>query len=302
MTTVQPTDRKTKEERPMSMQEVISVVSRLQVFAEALAAVGGRLGITDQDVVTPEIAAAFDDVLAAAGIPDLDALAPPQKAMLAGGVRSFFAQAADLLAEPNREPGWCYTDPIVLDGQGRGSAIIPSVLAQAGEFKDVSSFLDVGVGIGGLAIGAAHVWPDSTIVGIDVWEPALERARRNISDAGLETRIELRKQNVVDLVDRDRFDLAWVPSFFFSRDLIGTALEQVVAALRPGGNVVVGRYEPPPDPLAQATLRLRTLRDGGSVPDVDTIADLLRRAGCTAVHQLPRTGPIPMGFIAGRKP
>ena len=44
------------------------------------------------------------------------------------------------------------------------------------ELAGVRSFLDVGSGIGLLAIAAAGVWPQAAIVGIDVWGPSLEAA------------------------------------------------------------------------------------------------------------------------------
>jgi SAM-dependent methyltransferase len=286
---------------PMPMQEVIAAVVRLQASVEALAALGARAALSEGDGTAPEVVAALDDVLAAAGVGGLDDLAPPQKMMMVGAIRSIFGQANDLLMAANRAPGWQYTDPVVLDGIGRGSGMIPGLLAQTPEGKDVSSFLDVGVGIGALAIAATQVWPASTVVGLDIWEPALERARQNVAGAGVEDRIELRRQDVTELDDVDRFDLAWVPSFFFTEDALRIALQRVTAAVRSGGCVVVGRYNVPPDPVAGATLRLRTLRDGGAHFDDEVIGGLLTTAGCTDVHPLALPGPLPLAFIAGRK-
>ena len=65
--------------------------------------------------------------------------------------------------------------------------------------------------------------------------------------------------------------------------------------------MVAAHYEPPPDPLPQATMRLRTIRDGGSVLGADGAAGLLRGAGCQDVHPLARTWPLPFGFVTGRK-
>src|SRR5436190_17235206 len=90
------------KERPMAMEEVLQVFSRLWVATDALAALGARLAVADDAALTPEIAAALDEVLAAAGVPGLDDLAPPQRAMLASAVRTSFGQAADLLSAPTR--------------------------------------------------------------------------------------------------------------------------------------------------------------------------------------------------------
>jgi predicted O-methyltransferase YrrM len=301
MTAVQAVVPREQKEKPVSIQEVMAAMARLQAAAEALAAVGARAAVTESDGFPSEVAGAVDNVLTAAGVPDLSELPPPQRAMVAAFARSAFGQAANLLAEPTRSVGWSYTDPAVLEGQGRASMIAPTVLAQSGEFDDVTSFLDVGTGVGWLAVGAAEVWPNSTIVGIDTWEPSLERARTNVAGAGVADRIELRNQEVTDLTDRDRFDLTWVPSFFLTRDVVATAFERIFAATRPGGQIVVARYDPPPDPLADATLRLRTIRDGGSWLETDEIVELLCEADWTDVRVVAKTGPAPLTFVAGRK-
>ena len=286
----------------MSMQEMTAVITRFQVATDALAALGARLGMGDGDTVAPEILAALDEVLAAAGVTDVDGLEPQQRAMMAGLIRTMFAQSADLLGHPTRDAGWSYTDPVVLEGVGRGSMMMPTLLRGSGEFTDVSSLLDIGTGVGLLAVSAARVWPACTVVGIDVWKPALELARRNVSAAGLAGRIEIRQQDVLDLDDVDRYDCVWLPSFFFGRDTLAAALPRIVAATQPGGYVVMAHYEPPPDALPRTTMRLRTIRDGGSVLDADGAAELLRGAGGKDVHPLTRTWPVPVGFVVGQKP
>jgi hypothetical protein len=55
------------------------------------------------------------------------------------------------------------------------------------------------------------------------------------------------------------------------------------------------------DPLPRTTMRLRTIRDGGSMRDADGAADLLRGAGCQDVHSLARKSPVPIGFVTGQK-
>jgi SAM-dependent methyltransferase len=300
MSAVQQVVTTERQEEPVSIHEVMIAASRLLASTEALAAMGARAGV-ESDSIPPEIASAIDDVLTAAGVPDLSKLPPPQQAMVAAFVRSAFGQAGNLLTEPARDAGWTYTDPTVLEGQGRGSMILPSILAQAGEFGEVTSFLDVGTGVGWLAVGAAHVWPDSTIVGIDTWEPSLERARTNVADAGLANRIELRNESVMDLSDHDRFDLTWLPSFFMPREVVAGGLSRILAATRSGGQIVVARYDPPSDQLAQATLRLRTIRDGGSWLETEEIVGLLSEVGWVDVRIVAKVGPLPLTFVAGRR-
>lgn len=301
MTAVHDAVMTERKGEPVSIQDVMIAVSRLQGAIDALAAIGARAAVTEPDAIPTEVERAIDAVLIAAGVPDLGELPPPQRATVAAFVRSAFGQAANVLAEPTRRPGWSYTDAAVLEGQGRGSMIVPTLLAQTGEFGAVTSFLDVGTGVGWLAVGATHVWPNCTIVGIDTWEPSLERARVNVAAAGVADRIEVRNQSVTDLSDHDRFDLTWVPSFFLHHDTLSTAFERILAATRSSGQIVVARYDPPPDPLTHATLRLRTIRDGGSWLETSECIELLGKAGWTDVRALPKNGPVPFTFIAGRK-
>jgi hypothetical protein len=54
------------------------------------------------------------------------------------------------------------------------------------------AFLDVGTGVGGLAIEAARVWPALRVVGIDQWEPALALAPS--LDCGIYVPLEINGQ------------------------------------------------------------------------------------------------------------
>jgi hypothetical protein len=63
----------------------------------------------------------------------------------------------------------------------------------------------------------------------------------------------------------------------------------------------VGRYNPPPDALVRAALRLRTARDGGSWFESEEIGVLLDKAGWSEVAVLPQRVP-GLTFVSGRKP
>ena len=285
----------------MAFEDVMGAVARMTVALEAIAAIGADLAIrTEGADANPEVAAALGAVTAAAGV-DLESLAPPQQQMVLNIIRLNFAQAADLLREPARAPGWSYTDPTILEGIGRASGMIPMLLAANPEFANVTSFLDVGVGVGWLAIAAANIWPECSVVGIDIYDTALDRARNNVTDAGLADRITLRKQDVAALDDVAAFDGAWLPTFFIAEDILGKAVGNVVQSLRPGGAIVLGMYDGPPEPLLQATTNVRTIRGGGSVVDAAGATDLLASAGCTDIRTLDRTMPVPLAFVAGRR-
>jgi SAM-dependent methyltransferase len=287
----------------MSFEQVMGSVQGMSTAIDALAAIGAELSLKTSGAHTdPSIESALARVIAAAGVPDLEELAPPQQAMVLALIRMFFAQAADLLARPDRPPGWTFTDPNVLDGYGRGSMMVPIRLAAEPELANVTSFLDVGAGVGLLAVSAANVWPGSSVVGIDVWEPALERARANVDAAGLDDRITLRNQDFTALDDVDAFDCAWIPTFFLPEDVLKTGLARTARAVRRGGWVVLGMFLPPPDAVGRATMELRTIRGGGCTLDLDRAAELLGDAGFVDVHPLERTMPMPLGFVIGRRP
>jgi SAM-dependent methyltransferase len=289
-----------RKDQAVTFPEVMNAVSSLQCAAEALAVVSALASTSDTDTIPAPIAAAFEEVLSAAGVPDLSYLPPAQRAMVGAYIRSAFGQARDLLERPSREVGWSYTDPAVLEGQGRASMMMPTLLTQTGHFGEITSFLDVGAGVGWLSVGAAQLWPNCAVVGIDTWEPSLQRARSNVAEAGLTERIELRLQDATELPDVDRFDLTWVPSFFIAQETLPLVFDRVLNATRPGGQIAVARYNPPADPLAAATLRLRTIRDGGCWTSDDEVSSLLARAGWADVRVLPPPAPT-LTFIAARK-
>jgi hypothetical protein len=286
----------------MAFADVMGNVQRMTAGMDALAAIGARLSLgPDGDSADPAYIAALDAVSTAAGV-DLGSLEPPQRAMVLGLIRLSFRQADDQLNDPDRPLGWTHTDPTVLEGMGRMSMMIPTLLAGAPEFARLTSFLDVGTGVGLLAVSAANVWPKATIVGIDVWEPSLERARKNVSEAGLADRITLRNQDLAALDDTTTYDGAWVPTFFIPEPVLHTSVTKIIEALRPGGWVALGLFKKPPDPVPRATSALRNIRDGGANLDPTQATALLDRAGCVSIRAYEPEGPAPIVFVIGGKP
>jgi len=287
----------------MSIEDVMSAVNRWLVATEALAAVGAELTLArGQDPADPAVSDALRAVPAAAGLGDLSELAPPQREMVISLVRMALRQAQDLLDDPGRAPGWAFTDPDILQGWGRGSMLIPAALAaQVPELAQVRSFLDVGTGIGLLAVAAARTWPDAAITGIDVWPPSLRMAEDNIRAAGLADRVVLRQQDVAALDDENAYDCVWFPTFFVTEPVLTTATARLVRSLRVGGWLVLGRMPAPPDPLAGAVTTLRTIRAGGSNFEPKQLASVLEDAGCANVRVVPRQGPMTLEYVIGQR-
>ena len=288
----------------MSFEDVMGAMMRWSTATEALAALGAELTLQQSDAAAPpEIVAALRAVSSAAGLADLDELPPPQQAMVVSMIRMFLRQATDVLEHPDRPPGWTFTDPVILDGWGRGSAMVPMLLASSHpDLAEITSFLDVGTGVGLLAVAAASMWPTATVVGIDPWEASLERAQANVAAAGLGDRVTLREQDLAALDDTDEFDCVWIPTFFLTEADLEKGLSAAMRALRPGGWVALGRMRPMPDPVAEATAGLRTIRAGGCTIETERAIELLENAGCVEVHAAPPVGPAPLELVLGRRP
>jgi SAM-dependent methyltransferase len=286
----------------VSFDQTVQKAMQWGLTAESLGALGAYLTLLGTDSGDPGVRERLRAVIEAAGLPDPATLEPPQRAIMLGLVRSSLKQALDLVEEPARDPGWVYTDPGVLDGWGRGSSAVPGMIAQvAPEIGTVQTFLDVGTGVGLLAVGATNVWPTARVVGIDTWEPSLERARANIAAAGRTDRIELRNQDAADIDDVATFDCAWVPTFFLTEPGLDKAISAITRAVKPGGWLVLGRFLRMPDPMADAMLDLRTYRFGGHLLTEERSVELLESAGCTSIRVVPAPPPVQMSFTIGQK-
>ncbi len=180
---------------------------------------------------------------------------------------------AKLLFHSTRSFSWTHPETEILQAGGEVSAgfadalthtIVPhldGLLEHLGSAN--GSFLDVSVGVAGLSLAMAHLWPSLNVVGIDPWAPSLALARENVRSAGLTDRIRLREQAVEDLSDTDAFDLAWIPSAFMPETVIPAACEHVYHALRPGGWLLFAMANPGTDPVTASLVRLRTVLWGG---------------------------------------
>ena len=234
----------------MSFEEVMTAVSRWMVATEALAALGAELKLAQTgEPGHPDVArgAAARAVSAAADLPGAGELARAATApdgrradqdVLATGAgphrRSWPRAGVDLHRSGHPR------------GVGRGSMMVPGALASAPELAGIRSFLDVGTGVGLLAIAAARTWPDASVTGIDIWEPCRD-SRRELSSACLGHRVTLRRQDVAELADEGNYaPRVLVPHLLCCRTGARCAVPRLVRSLRPGGWLVLGRMAPPP--------------------------------------------------------
>ncbi|HVW27200.1 MAG TPA: class I SAM-dependent methyltransferase [Polyangiaceae bacterium] len=297
----------------MKPEDLFALVQRLNGSMEALGALGAALRVHTSGLSPkPAVKSALEGVLAALDVdPDeLAALPDDAKLAAAGGIAAFLRQAADVVERPDRPPGWTFTDPEFLQNQGRMSMSIAHVVdVIAPSLGDLSArlhggratFLDVGTGVGWLSIAMARKFPGLRVVGIDVFEAALALAEKNVEDAGLADRFELRHQSVADLTDRSAFDLVFFAAPFVPKAMVPEALERMRNALRPGGVLLFGTFATVDEPLALATQKLRIVRSGGHPWELSDARALVEQAGFSDARIVERTWRAPVALVAGQK-
>lgn len=288
----------------MAMEAAMALTNRLLADAQALSAITAYLRAADESRhLDSALQAAVErviDVLDARQA--LDALTPQERAVVIAFSRSYMHQALELIDEPHRPSTWSHSDPTILQAQGAASAVVARLIASSGVGKPSMRILDVGTGVGGLAVAFCQTFENSTVVGIDPWEPSLALARGNVQKAGLTDRISLLPVAVQEFADADGFDLVWLPSFFIPPTLMHEALRAIAGVLRPGAAVIMGVVEASDDPIADAVDAMITIRSGGSVLETADATRLLDQAGLENAAELPRNWQAPLRLVAAQKP
>lgn len=288
----------------MSFEELMGLSNRLLTNAQGLAALVARLRLDELGVEgDPAVRAQLDRVVDALGAREhLEQLDEGERSVVVSFARSYLAQALDLVEDPARAGAWSHADPVLLDAQGSASSVVARLIADAGFGTAGARILDVGTGVGGLAVALATRFPESSVVGIDPWEPALALARAKVASAGLDGRVTLQATKVEELDDPDGFDLVWLPAFFIPESVLDRAIDRIHAVMRPGATLVVGiPFGAGEDSLASAVDDLFTVRAGGSVLDPEDGLARLRRAGLVDVRELERDWDPPLRLLAGRR-
>lgn len=295
----------------MDFLQARSKIAELIGSAETAAALAVHLGSRAGLVDAPADLAQRCDAVAGAVLGDLTALSPEQRLVLASMLRALLGQAAAFANTPDQPSTWAVTDPVVLQSLGQASAAFaPYICGPLAEgLGDLharlrapgAAVLDVGVGVAALAVAFAQQLPQARVVGLDVWEPSLSIARRNVAAAGLAQRVELRRQDVCELTEQDAYDLVWFSGPFIPGKVQPAALARCAASLRRGGWLVYGAFGGP-TPLAAALADLRTVRSGGPALSDADVAAMLAGAGLVDAHAAPVDVAIPSRMIVARRP
>lgn len=278
-------------------------INELSQAARMLALVGAGLKLRNADAGDPairqEIDAGLRLVLGSADIAIADAELTP----LLTKIDMALTESAELFKHPARSAGWQVEDQELLLAMGRASGqAFGRILALAESRPSLRKaldglFLDVGTGVGGIALAAAQSCPRLQIDAIDIWEPALRLAAENVAASGHAARIQLRKRDVTELEAGPRYTLAWLPTMFLKRSVLDQAIDRIVAASRSGSWLVAPIYTVPDEPFAALISSLRTLRGGGELRDPAELTTLLRSRGYGNIEV--DIGPI-SSFVIGR--
>jgi precorrin-6B methylase 2 len=290
------------------LEALMDRIRRLSVSVEALAALGAELRLRqDRLDCDPQLRPLLTEAVRTLDPRWLEHEDVNDRAAALAFIRTVLRQSLDMLENPARSPGWICEDSQVLQTQGQLSRIVVrGIAALANERPELAAalrqpgvFLDVGTGVGWLAIEAARTWPALRVVGLDPWEPALELARRNRAQSEVADRVEFRPQRVEQLEETAIVNLAWLPGPFIARKTLDQALASVHRALAPGGWLIFGLAAAAEDPLEEALVRLRITRCGGHPWTPEEVTGHLRRSDFTEIETfLPR---IPVRFVIARR-
>ncbi len=249
-----------------------------------------------------------------AGVPAvLPLLHAPAKDDFLAELRSTYLQSWQAIQSAKQGrlvPGWQHTDPEILQAQGRSGRALTEMLARQVFPRltgleerlqaPTAAFLDVGTGVGIIAIELCRLYPNLRAVGLEPQEAPLAEARRNVVAAKLNERIELRAQRVEDLMDHEAFDLAYLANVFMPRAVFQHGLRTVFRALRPGGWVSLVAISALGPGIEAALSRLRNVLWGGEVLSPEEVAEMAREAGFTAVQIGGAPGSSVKGIVGQR--
>jgi SAM-dependent methyltransferase len=280
-----------------------SELRRIAAHVQTFAAIGAALRLRQSGEQTdPEIRTRLLAVVEAALPGALDGLDAQQ---ISDALAQTIGEVTDLFENPDRPPGWVLRDPATLQAWGQASRHnIRGIIALAADRPRLAAaftgrFLDVGTGVGAMALEAAERYPSLQVVGLDIWEPSSALARANVAASPYAARIEIRAQDVTQLEERAAYTLAWLATPFMPRPIAEAALDRRTVALAPNGYLVAGLFAMPPDKAGAAFIALRIIRSGGHLWNVTDMEQQLIARGFVDVETCSNP---PTYFVIGRRP
>jgi len=252
--------------------------------------------------------AAAQAVLEASGLDGVIGLGAEEAGGLAAQAAAPIHQVAGLLRGEGQM--WAAQSDEALIAQGRASAQGAAAFAEFGlpmlaglqeAFAGGARMLDVGTGVGAMAVAYAQLFPHLTVVGIDVLPRVLALAARTVAASSVGDRVILREQDVSSMDETDTYALAWVPAPFLPASALAAGIPRVGNALRAGGWLMLGHGKYGGSALNDAVGRFKTIAYGGTALNDQEAQEMLRSAGLVEVRTLPTPHGSP-AISLGRKP
>ena len=100
--------------------------------------------------------------------------------------------------------------------------------------------LDIACGSGWSSIAVAKAYPKVRVVGLDLDEASIDKAKRNASASGVEDRVTFRVSDAIDVGPSGSYDAAFIFEALHDMSQPVVALAAARRALVPGGALVVG--------------------------------------------------------------
>jgi 2-polyprenyl-3-methyl-5-hydroxy-6-metoxy-1,4-benzoquinol methylase len=230
-----------------------------------------------------------------------------ERSALGSAMVSVLSQGTAAAAGVTR--AWSDLSDETMRAQGEASAVMAKVIVSKiapvyGVLQpgDGSRVLDVGTGVGAIATALAEAVPDAVVTGIDVADRPLAIAEARLRGIdSVHGRVHFRHQDVVELSEVDAYDLVWMPVPFIPDAIIDDALSKVIAALRPGGLLVLGTIPGSTQKeLRTANAWLASVA-GGSTLTTDDVIDRVEQRGFTQLQlfESVKGGPV---LLAARDP
>ena len=160
--------------------------------------------------------------------------------------------------------------------------------------------LDVGTGVAAMAVAYAELFPELTVVGLDVLPRVLALAASTVAASDVADRVVLREQDVATLDEEGTYAFAWLPAPFVPEAALLAGIPRVARAMSPGGWVMLGHGRFTEGSADNAITRFKTVAYGGTPLDDEQAERLLRDAGLQGVTTLP-TPPGSPALTVGRK-
>lgn len=272
----------------MAYSDSLKQLQGLIRHSETLAALGA-LAKVEAGEVTPdkEIKSALVQVVNAVNPSFFEGVSKDEASFLGATAFGNLSRILELVASPDKPGNWDYTDPAVLEAQGKSSRAVTRFLtAHANEDQEFRSildagenFLDVGSGVGWISITMAEQWPNIKVDGLEILAPALELAKKNLGTSKASDRVRFIDKNLTALDAKNEYGAAFVPMMFIPEEVLATALPLLRNAIRPGGMLFVAGYRIPEDPLLAALNNLQTVISGGRTWKEEQLSKLLRENG-----------------------